>query len=144
MSNIEATAEFVEGRPVPRLDPVTTTYWEATTRGELLYQECPACGHRQFYPRACCTSCLAEPVWKQASGRGTVHTFSVIRQNYAAPFKAWTPYVVAIVELDEGPRIMGNVVGCDVDDVSIGQRVVVEFVPMSDEIALPFWRVESS
>lgn len=138
---MEATAEFVEGRPLPRLDPVSSHYWEATTRGELLYQECPACQHRQFYPRACCTSCLAEPEWRTASGRGTIHTFSVVRQNYAPPFKKWAPYVVAIVELDEGPRMMGNVVGIDVDEVRIGQTVEVEFVGATDDVAFPFWRV---
>ncbi len=138
---MEATKEFVEGRPMPRLDPVSKTFWEGTKRGELLYQECPACGNRQFYPRACCTKCLAEPDWKVAAGTGTIHTFSVVRQNYAAPFKQWVPYVVAIVELDEGPRVQGNIVGGSVDDVKIGQRVQVSFVDASDEVAFPFWHV---
>lgn len=138
---MEATQEFVAGRPVPVLDNVSRPFWEATKRGELLYQECPSCGNRQFYPRAVCTKCLAEPEWRVASGKGTIHTFSVVRQNFAAPFGDWVPYVVAVVDLDEGPRVQANVVGAPVDDVHIGQRVEVEFVDMNDEVALPFWRV---
>jgi len=132
----------VEGRPVPLLSAVTAPYWEATTRGELLVQECPDCGHRQFYPRSICVQCGGEPGWLTTAGKGTIHTFSVVRQSGAAPFNQWTPFAVAIVELDEGPRIMGNVVGIDVDEVRIGQRVQVHFVPVNEEASLPFWRPE--
>jgi uncharacterized protein len=132
----------VEGRPVPLLNAATAPYWEATTRGELLVQECADCGNRQFYPRAICTRCGGEPGWLTTGGKGVIHTFSVVRQSGVAPFKDWTPFAVAVVELDEGPRIMGNVVGIDVDDVRIGQRVEVHFVPLNDESALPFWRPE--
>lgn len=138
---MEATQEFVTGRPRPAVDAVSAPYWEATKRGELLYQECPACGNRQLYPRACCTRCLAEPEWRTASGEGVIHTFSVVRQNYAAPFARWTPYVVAVIELEEGPRLMGNVVGTDVDEVRIGMPVRVRFVPLDDDSSLPFWEV---
>ena len=79
-------------RPLPRPDNVTAPYWEAAARRELLIQRCPACGHRQFYPRALCTVCAADPEWERASGQGTVHTFTVIRQNYAKPFRDELPY----------------------------------------------------
>jgi uncharacterized protein len=139
MTSTELTGTDVEGRPVPLLNAVTRPYWEATTRGELLVQEC-ACGHRQFYPRGICVECGAEPGWLTTAGKGTIHTFSVVRQSGVEPFRQWTPFAVAVVELDEGPRIMGNVVGIDVDDVAIGQRVEVQFVPLNDEASLPFWR----
>ena len=74
-------------RPVPRPDAVSAPYWEAAARGELLIQECKSCGHRQFYPRAVCTDCGGDVDWLTCSGRGTVHTFTVIRQNHAKPFK---------------------------------------------------------
>ena len=74
------------------------------------------------------------------SGNGTLHTFTVIRQNHAKPFKDELPYVVAIVELDEGPRMMGNLTGCDPDDVRIGTPVEVYFVPADEGVAVPFWR----
>ena len=127
-------------RPIPRPDAVSAPYWEAAARGELLIQRCPACGHRQFYPRAVCTVCGADPVWERASGRGTVHTFTVIRQNYAKPFRDELPYVVAMIELAEGPMMMSNVTGCAADDVTIGMSVEAHFVTAEDGIAVPFFR----
>ena len=127
-------------RPRPRHDAISAPYWEACARGELLIQHCPACGHRQFYPRALCTECGGTPDWEQASGRGTVHTFTVIRQNYASPFRELLPYVVAMIELDEGPMLMSNISDCEVDDMRIGMRVEVWFESDGEEGALPYWR----
>lgn len=131
---------IVEGRPLPQADYVSRHYWEAAARGDVLYQECPACGHRQFYPRAMCTACAAEPEWRRASGRGTVHTFTVIRQNMAEPFRDQLPYVVAMVELEEGPRMMTNITHCDPTDVHIGMPVEAYAVEVEDGLGLPFWR----
>lgn len=127
-------------RPLPQADHVSATYWEAAARGELLIQECPACGHRQFYPRAMCTACAADPEWKPASGRGTVHTYTVIRQNLAPPWKQWLPYVVAMIELDEGPQMMSNVTHCDIDQLRVGLPVECYMVAVEDGLAVPFWR----
>jgi uncharacterized OB-fold protein len=131
-------------RPVPRPDAVSAPYWEAAASGELVVQECPECGHRQFYPRAVCTQCGADPGWLTCSGNGTVHTFTVIRQNHAKPFKEELPYVVAIVDLDEGPRMMGTVTGSDPGDVHIGMPVEVYFVPADENVAVPYWRPRSA
>lgn len=133
-------APAVEGIPLPATDNVSARYWEAAARGEILYQQCPSCGHRQFYPRACCTECGADPDWKPASGRGTVHTFTIIRQNWADPFRELLPYVVAMVELDEGPRIMSNVTHCEPEEVHIGMAVEAYVVRMEDDLGVPFWR----
>lgn len=133
-------APVIDERPLPAADHVSQVFWEAAARGELVYQECPRCGHRQFYPRAACTACAADPEWKQASGRGTVHTFTVIRQNWAEPFRGMLPYVVAMVELEEGPRMMTNVTDCDPDGVHIGMAVECYAVKIEDGLALPFWR----
>jgi len=127
-------------RPLPRLDAVSEPFWAGCQRGELLIQRCPRCGHRQFYPRALCTRCGATPEWERTGGQGTVHTFTVIRQNHARPFRDLIPYVVAMIELDEGPMMMGNVIGCDVDDVAVGLRVGVFFEAAGDDVTLPFWR----
>ncbi len=127
-------------RPLPRPDPVSKTFWEGCRDGRLLIQQCPACGHRQFYPRALCTSCGQTPEWREATGRGTVHTFTVIRQNYARPFRDLLPYVVAMIELEEGPLMMGNVTDCDVDGVRIGMPVEVWFDGADDDTAIPYWR----
>lgn len=130
----------VEGRPLPAFDPVSRVFWEAAARGELLFQECPACGHRQFYPRALCAVCAQTPAWRQAAGSGTIHTFTVVRQHTAEPFRSWVPYPVAMIELDEGPRLMGGVINCDVEEVHIGMPVSVTFVDAGHGVTLPFWQ----
>ena len=130
-------------RPLPALDPVSRRFWEAASGGELLIQHCPVCGARQFYPRAVCATCGATPDWERASGLGTVHTFTVIRQNHARPFRNELPYVVAVIELDEGVRMMGNVTGCEVGDVHIGMRVEMYPVEAEPGVGVPFWRPAS-
>lgn len=129
----------VEGRVLPQPDAVSAPFWEATTRDELLVQRCPACGAHQFYPRPFCTTCGGTPEWVVASGRGTVHTFTVVRQNRTPPFDAMGAYPVAVVELDEGVRMMTNLVGVDPDDVHVGMPVEVHFVAAED-LKLPFFR----
>lgn len=139
--------EVMEGRPydrpAPDPDGVTRPFWEAAGRGELLIQRCPACGHRQFYPRPLCTACGGDPEWERASGRGVVHTFTVVRQFAARPFRDQLPYVVAMIELDEGVRMMGNVTGCAVEDVEIDMAVEAYAVRTEDGLGVPFWRPAS-
>jgi len=133
-------APTIAGRPLPDADNVSQPYWAAAAEGRLLFQQCPVCGNRQFYPRAMCTVCAATPEWREASGRGTVHTFTVIRQNWAEPFRGLQPYVVAMVELDEGPRMMTNLTDCNPEDVTIGMPVEAYAVKVDDGLGLPFWR----
>jgi hypothetical protein len=99
-------------------------------------QRCESCGKHQLYGRALCKFCGGDVTWVDASGLGTVFSFTVIRQNYSRPFRDWIPYVVALVDLDEGPRVMTNIVGCDPDDVEIGMRVVARFEEVSDEAGI--------
>jgi uncharacterized protein len=131
---------IIEGRPRPLPDNVSKVYWEAAARGEILYQVCPQCGNRQWYPRAVCTACGADPEWATASGRGTVHTYTVIHQNLAEPWREMTPYVVAMVELEEGPRVMTNITDCDPADVHVGMPVEAYTVKVDDTVGLAFWR----
>ena len=127
-------------RPRPLPDSASREYWKAASEGRLLYQECPQCGNRQLYPRMACTTCGATPEWRESSGRGTVHTFTIIRQNYAQPFRDMLPYVVAMVELEEGPRLMSNVTDVAADDVTVGMAVEVHFEPLDENVGLPLFR----
>jgi uncharacterized protein len=99
-------------------------------------QRCQNCGAHQLYPRDHCLVCRGPVDWVEASGRGTVYSFTVIRQNYSRPFRDWIPYVVALVDLEEGPRVMTNVVGCEPDDVHIGMAVRATFEAVSDEAGI--------
>jgi hypothetical protein len=115
-------------------------FFAAAAQGSLLIQRCPACGHRQFHPRLLCTACGATPAWETASGRGVVHTFTIVRQNGMPPFKDQLPYAVAMIELEEGVRMMGNVTGCPPEQVRIGLAVEAYAVECGDGLAVPFWR----
>ncbi|MDA8399493.1 MAG: Zn-ribbon domain-containing OB-fold protein [Actinomycetota bacterium] len=127
-------------RPVPIPDGVSARYWEAAAGGELLLQACKSCGTLQFYPRLACRECGGAPEWVSACRRGTVYTFTVIHQNGSRAFRERVPYVVAMVELDEGPRMMGNITDCEPGDVRIGMRVEAYFIPAGEGIGIPMWR----
>jgi hypothetical protein len=126
-------------RTLPAPDTLSGEYWSALASGRLLFQECPSCGHRQFYPRAMCTQCAAAPEWREASGLGIVHTFTVIRQNGLPGFKDEVPYVVAMIELAEGPRLMGYVTGCPIEDVAVGMSVKAYAVEAEPGLAILQW-----
>ncbi len=128
------------GKPAPRPTVETQPYWDGCRSGELRLQRCAACEHVQFPPRRFCASCLtADLRWESASGRGRIRTFSVVRHPISLAFAAEVPYVVALVELDEGPTIMAGIRGCQIEDVEIGLAVEVEFEQRSDEIYLPYF-----
>lgn len=125
-------------KPIPRIDEESKGYWEACGRGELYIQRCRACDTLRHYPRALCPSCLSEQVeWVECSGRGKVYTFTVTFQNQAPGFRDQLPYVLAYVELDEGPRLLTNIVDCDPGSVEIGMAVQVAFDKLEEGIALP-------
>jgi uncharacterized OB-fold protein len=127
-------------KPLPDPDGVSAPYWQAAAEGRLLIQQCPSCGNRQWYPRALCTACGADPEWLECSGQGKVHTFTVVRQYGARPFREELPYVIAMVELDEGPMMLGAITDCEPDDVRIDLPVDVYFVKAADDIGIPYWR----
>jgi uncharacterized OB-fold protein len=81
--------------------------------------------------------------WEDARGTGTVYTFSVVHRNDLPPFNERVPYVAAIVELDEGPRMMTNIVDCDTDDVAVGMAVEVAFRTIDEDVAVPVFRPRS-
>ncbi len=113
-------------------------YWEGAGRGELVLQRCRKCGVVQHRPRGICATCLSDAIEHfVASGLGRVYTFSIVRQNQGAAFREALPYVVAYVELDEGPRILSNVVGCEPEAVSIGMRVKADFVRTGGDFGVP-------
>lgn len=134
MSDAQAAVQ----RPLPVPTALTQPYWDAARQGELRLQHCQACGHWQFYPRPFCLSCESDHLqWQRTSGLGTVYTFTV---NHRAPnpfMKARLPYVVAIVQLDEGPRLMANVLNAQPGQMAIGKRVQVCFEQASEDITLP-------
>jgi uncharacterized OB-fold protein len=104
-------------------------------------QRCQACGRAQLYARPHCLVCRAPVRWVDGSGRGTVYSYTVIRQNPSRSFRHLLPFVVALVDLDEGPRLMTNIVGCEASQVHIGSVVQVRFEPVSEAAALPMFEL---
>ncbi|MER5503952.1 OB-fold domain-containing protein [Streptomyces sp. NPDC002766] len=99
---------------LPEADAFTRAYWDAAAGGRLLIRRCGACGRAHHYPREFCPYCWSEDVvWERASGRALLYTWSVVHRNDLPPFGERTPYVAAVVDLAEGPRMMTEVVGCE-------------------------------
>ncbi len=126
------------GLPIPKFpEPDTEPFWDATKDHELKYQVCDDCGGVVWHPRRHCTHCTSLNLsWKTSKGEGTVYTYSIVRQNYHPAFRELIPYVVAWIDLDEGFRMLSNVVDVDPDQVSVGQRVRVRWLDQ-EGLALP-------
>jgi len=128
-------------KPLPRIDEESRGFWEALQRHELYVQRCRSCSTTRFYPRAVCTVCMSSEVeWVRCSGRGTVYSFTVTHQNQSPGFREELPYVLAIVELAEGPRVMTNVVGCAAEAVKVGMAVEVVFEDVGPDVTLAKFR----
>lgn len=111
-------------RPLPHPSPLTRPFWDGARRRELWVQSCGSCGGYIFYPRYICPACGADRLgWDQVSGLGRVFTYTVARKPTHPAFADRVPYIIAVVELDEGPKLTTNVVGIDPEDVSIGLPV---------------------
>ena len=126
-------------RPVPTVE--SAEFWNGTLGGELRVQHCTACGHNQLYPRSVCTNChSADLTWRAASGAGSVYSVTVVRRAPNAALAADVPYAIALIELDEGPRLLANIVGCAPDDIRIDQRVRVDFDDECEGVRVPRFR----
>ena len=128
--------------PAPRIDADSRPYWEGARAGRLLLQRCGDCGTLRFYPRRLCPECWSEAVeWVEASGRGKVHSFSIVHRAPAPAFRARLPYVIALVDLAEGPRMMANIVGPDALGLRIGDKVAVVFEERAEGAKVPQFRL---
>ena len=129
-------------KPLPRISMDTAPYWEALQEHKLLLPKCNQCGKVSFPPRPFCPFCFEFSItWTEMSGKGTVHSFSVVYQNGTPPWADEVPYVVGYVALDEGPQMMSNITGIDPSEVRIGQRVEVYFDDATPDVTLPKFRV---
>ena len=127
------------GLPEPRPTELSRPYWEACKRGELVVQQCQACGGYVFTPEVACTHCLSDKLaWVPSSGRGEIYSFTVIHRPQRPEFE--TPYIAVIIELSEGWHMLSNLLDCQPDQVAIGMPVQVEFVPRGQDIMLPMFR----
>ncbi len=128
------TTEYA--KPLPVRDPENTPYWDSLKAHRMRLQRCEA-GHFRYPVNPVCPDCLStQSTWEPVSGRGTVYSFVIVHQVYDPSFKGETPYNVAVVELDEGPRLLTNIVGIAHDHVSIGMPVRVVYEDVTDDFTL--------
>ena len=125
--------------PVPT--PETAPFWDGAREHELRVQRCDSCGQHQFYPRIICSACMGDELqWVKVSGVGEVVSFTIVRRAVSEAYRSEVPYVVALIQLEEGPTMMSNVVECDLQDLVVGMSVSVLFEDWSDEISIPKFR----
>lgn len=134
-----------EPRPIPAMTPEIAPYWRSAADGKLLLQECRFCDLSFAYPRAHCPDCLGTDVeWIEASGQGKIYTYSISDRVEGWP-QEHLPVVLAYVDLNEGPRLLSNIVDCEPSEVDIGMTVEAIFVPSKQEgIGIPVFVPESS
>jgi uncharacterized protein len=133
------TAVAPSGRPVPQPTELSSPYWAAARRGELLYLRCDECGTVTFPPLEACIWCQSEQLtWQRSQGRGTVYSYTVLHAAPSAGFPV--PSVLAIIDVDEGYSMFSSVVGCPPGHVRIGTRVEVCFEELIPDINLPVFR----
>lgn len=129
-------------KPLPILGDDNRPFWDAARRNELRMQQCLDCGHIRYPINHVCPKCLSESAeWKQLSGRGEVFSYIVFHQVYHPGFAQDVPYNVAMIQLEEGPRMISNVIGVPNDQVKVGDKVEVAFDKATEEVTIPRFRL---
>ena len=129
--------------PLPVRQPESDFYWEKAQAHELWLRRCAPCERAYFYPRDFCPRCGSRDVsWVRASGRGTLHTFAIVHRAPVPAFRERVPFIVAMVDLEEGVRLPTNLIGIEPDPahITVGMAVEVAFADVTDEISLPMFR----
>lgn len=128
-----------------RTNTVTQPYWDGIEQDKLLLQHCTACDAYQYYPRSLCAKCHASSLdWAEASGRGVLYSYSVVQRGPSPAFQSIAPYVTAIVELAEGPRMFTNIVDADPADLKVNEPVAVVFREGPEGLKLAYFAPSES
>ncbi len=131
-------------KPVPHPTPESQPYWDGAAEGKLRLQRCTSCGTVRHYPQLVCAHCCSLGVgWIEASGRGTVHSWTVAHHAFHPAFKADLPYTLVTVDLQEGPRALGRLDPASQDRLRIGLPVQVTFPRNAEGVALPVFAAEA-
>lgn len=129
-------------KPLPRITPDNRPFWQGCRERRLMLPFCRACGKAHLPPGPVCPFCFADAIeWREASGRGTLSTFTIVHKDWFRAFRDEIPYNVAQVELDEGPRLTANVVGSPNQALAVGRQVEVVFEDVTPEVTLPRFRL---
>ncbi len=125
-------------KPLPEPNDDTKPFWDYCKRHELRMQKCRQCGYVRCPPSIVCPNCHSlEAEWVKLSGKGKVFSFTIFHYVYDKAFANDIPYAVASIELEEGPRMVSNIVGCPLEDIKVDMPVEVYFEDISEQFALP-------
>jgi len=139
------TSDYAKPLPRPAEPELTEPFWEGTKRGELLIPRCSFCDEFFWYPREACPRCLQTTwEWTPVSGRARLHTFTIVHQPAHPAFNEDVPYAFAVIQLDEGVRMMSNVVDCPVEDIKVNMPLEVVFDSVTDDWTLVKFRPAST
>lgn len=132
-------------KPLPIPQPWSRKFWEGTKEGKFLIQTCKDCDVKIFYPRRFCPECWSRDLgWIKAKGTGKIYSYTITYYGAEEKFSDDYPYVLALVDLDEGIRLLTNIVECDPEEVKINMDVEVVFKDISEEFSLPLFRPRSN
>jgi len=135
------TADTPPPKPLPEPDEASLPFFDGARRGELMIQHCLACGAYLAPGSFVCSECLGDALeWTPASGRATLFSFAIMHQRYHPAFAAEVPYNIAVVELEEGPRLNTNIIGVPNEALRVGMPLTVTFEPASEAVTLPKFR----
>ena len=135
------TTEYTKPLPVAANEELSQPFWDATKRHQLVLPHCNACSTTFFYPRERCPECLSGDLsWVDAGGKGKVFSYTIVEQPVNRAFIEDVPYIYAIIQLDEGPRMPSNVVDCAVEDVCVDMPVTVVFDDVTPDVTLVKFR----
>lgn len=134
-------SEHPAGKILPRVTPLTQPFWDGCVAGELRMQRCAHCNDYQYYPRSICSRCGGKELgWDAVSGKGSIASFTIVRRAISGAYTA--PYVVALVDLAEGPRMMSTIVDEVTDQIAVGAAVMVRFDAWGDGLKMPVFMLE--
>jgi len=132
-------------KPLPEITPAMRPFWDAAHRHELVVQRCESCGTHRFPARDICSRCLSRAAeWVRVSGRGSVFSWAVMHQVYHPGFASEVPYAVVVIALDEGARLVSNLIGCPPEEIRADLPVEVVFEDVTPEVTLPKFRPAAS
>lgn len=133
-------APMLRGMPLPRPDLDSAPFWEGCQEGTFLIPTCGSCGAKRWPPGPMCPDCQSmETSWTEASGRGSVYSWVIVAHPVAEVLVNQVPYVVGLIELEEGVKVVGNVLGCAPEEVEAGMAVELLFEQVED-VNLPNFR----
>ncbi len=125
-------------KPLPEPSPWSKPFWDASKKHQLMIQKCKDCQKFIFYPKLFCPHCLSSNLeWVKASGRGKVYSYTIVHSYQPTEFSEDIPYVVGVIELTEGVRMMSNIIGCPPDKVKCDMKVEVVFDDVTETVTLP-------